>query len=89
MRIEKRTMNWLPEKPLHKANEDARAKRRAYVKYDMRLAANLAANLANGRTLASSDQVTLAIKVAAERIQTQADTKRKAAAEKLSSAKFA
>jgi hypothetical protein len=84
MRIEKRTMNWLPQKSLYEANEAARKKRRAYAQNDIALTSSLASAFTTSRVGITSDQVTLAIKVAAERIQAKANAKLKAAAESLS-----
>ncbi|MDP1731232.1 MAG: hypothetical protein Q8L54_08680 [Devosia sp.] len=89
MRIEKRTMNWLPQKSLYQANEAARAKRKAYAKYDISLAASLASAFTSAQTATASDQVTLTIKMAAQRVQASADAKLTSTMDTLSTSKLA
>jgi hypothetical protein len=84
MEIQKRSMNWLPKPSLYAANEAARIKRRAYARNDISLASNLANTLISAQSTTSSEQIALAIKVAAARIQASSDAKLKAAAASLS-----
>lgn len=77
MKIVKRTMNWLPRPSLYQEAENARLKRKAYAKDDIAKSQTLAAGLIGGTTSNSSEQVNLALRVAANRIQTQAAEKQK------------
>lgn len=77
MQIVKRTMNWLSRPSLYQEAEHARLKRKAYAKDDIAKSQSLAAGLIGGATINGGEQVNLALRVAANRIQTQAAEKQK------------
>jgi hypothetical protein len=77
MKIAKRTMNWLPRPSLYQEAENARLKRKAYARDDIEKNQIFAAGLIGGAITNSGEQVNLTLRVAANRIQTQAAEKQK------------
>jgi hypothetical protein len=78
MQIQKRTMNWLPRPSLYEEAENARLKRKAYVQDDIAKTQALASGLIGGATDNVGEQINLTLRIAASRIQTQAQEKQKA-----------
>lgn len=76
MQIQKRTMNWLPRPSLYAEAENARLKRKAYAQADIARNSNAAAGLIGGATSTTGEQINLTLRIAANRIQTQAQEKR-------------
>jgi hypothetical protein len=68
MRVEKRTLNWLPRASISDEMDAAREKRRAYIKQDLANAASLNSSLIYTNT-ASTDSVNLTFSIAAQRIR--------------------
>jgi hypothetical protein len=84
MQIEKRTMNWLPRASLYDEAEAARTKRKAYSQAV--LAQNASYNnalISTANTGNTGEQINLTLRIAAERIQTQASAKLAKAQESL------
>lgn len=77
MQIAKRTMNWLPRASLFNEAEAARLKRKAQAQADIENNANAASGLIGGATSGTGDQINLTLRIAANRIQTQAQEKQK------------
>jgi hypothetical protein len=75
MQIQKRTMNWLPRASLFNEAEAARLKRKAQAQSDIANSSNLASGLIGGATTNTGDQINLTLRIAANRIQTQAREK--------------
>lgn len=69
MRIEKRTMNWLPRPSLFAEAEAARLKRRAQAQFDIATAASTNAALIAGGTAVTGESINLTLRIAAARIQ--------------------
>ena len=76
MKIQKRTMNWLPRPSLFNEAEAARVKRKAYARADIEKSANLASGLIGGATVNTGESINLTLRIAANRIQTAANEKR-------------
>jgi hypothetical protein len=83
MQIQKRTMNWLPRPSLYEEAENARLKRKAYAKDDIAKSQTLASGLIGGATSNTGEQINLTLRIAATRIQTQAQEKQKALTDSL------
>lgn len=75
MQIQKRTMNWLPRASLFNEAEAARLKRKAQAQADIEKNASAASGLIGGATTNTGDQINLTLRIAANRIQTQAREK--------------
>jgi len=85
MRIEKRTMNWLPRPSLYNEAEAARLKRRSNAQETISQSANLNATLiSTANTENTGESINLTLRIAAERIQNTANEKLKKAQENLS-----
>jgi hypothetical protein len=78
MQIQKRSMNWLPRPSLYEEAENARLKRKAYAQDDIAKSQALASGLIGGATNNTGEQINLTLRIAAARIQTQAQEKQKA-----------
>jgi len=78
MQIQKRSMNWLPRPSLYEEAENARLKRKAYAQDDIAKSQTLASGLIGGATSNTGEQINLTLRIAASRIQTQAQEKQKA-----------
>ena len=76
MKIQKRTMNWLPRPSLFNEAEAARLKRKAYARADIEKSANLASGLIGGATVNTGESINLTLRIAAARIQADAQEKR-------------
>ena len=76
MQIQKRTMNWLPRASMFNEAEAARLKRKSQAQNDIANNSNLASGLIGGATTYTGDQINLTLRIAANRIQTQAQEKR-------------
>lgn len=84
MKIEKRTLNWLPRASLYNEAEAARLKRRANAQDVMSQSANINSNLIGlNNTYSTGESINLTLRMAAERIQNTANEKLKAAQESL------
>ena len=77
MQIVKRTMNWLQRPSLYQEAENARLKRKAHAQDDIARGQSLASGLIGGATSNTGEQINLTLRVAASRIETQAQEKRK------------
>lgn len=77
MQVVKRTMNWLPRQSLYAEAENARLRRKAYAQDDIAKGQNLASGLIGGTTSNTGEQINLTLRIAANRIQTQAQEKQK------------
>jgi hypothetical protein len=78
MQIQKRSMNWLPRPSLYEEAENARLKRKAYAQDDIAKSQALASGLIGSATNNTGEQINLTLRIAAARIQTQAQEKQKA-----------
>ena len=83
MQIEKRSMNWLPRASLFNEAESARLKRKAQAQADIQSNSNLASGLIGSATTNSGEQINLTLRIAANRIQTQAQEKQRKLASSL------
>lgn len=81
MQIAKRSMNWLPRASLFNEAEAARLKRKAYAQDDIAKGQNVASGLIGVEN--SGEQINLTLRIAANRIQTQAQEKRKKLADSI------
>lgn len=77
MQIVKRTMNWLPRPSLYAEAENARLKRKAYAQDDIAKSQSLASGLIGGATSNTGEEINITLRIAASRIQTQAQEKQK------------
>ncbi len=77
MQIQKRTMKWLPRPSLYQEAENARLKRKAYAQADIEKNAAAASGLIGGATINTGEEINLTLRIAAQRIQTQAQEKQK------------
>ncbi len=77
MQIAKRSMNWLPRPSLYQEAENARLKRKAYARNDIAMGQSLASGLIGGATINTGEEINLTLRIAANRIQTQAQEKQK------------
>ena len=68
MIIEKRTMNWLPQKSLYQEMQEARLKRREHIQKGLEVSASLAGSFQTARNGVAQGQVDLAIKIAHSRL---------------------
>lgn len=85
MQIEKRTMNWLPRASLYDEAETARLKRRAHAQDAISQSATLNSNLIGlNNTYSTGESINLTLRIAAQRIQDQANAKLEAAQDSLS-----
>lgn len=76
MKIEKRTMNWLPRASLHDEAEAARLKRRAHARDAISQSAAVNTNLIGlNNTFSTGESINLTLRVAAQRIQDQANAR--------------
>lgn len=83
MQIQKRSMNWLPRPSLYAEAENARLKRKAHAQDDIAKSQALASGLIGGATTNTGEQINLTLRIAAARIQTQAQEKQKALTDSL------
>jgi hypothetical protein len=77
MQIQKRSMNWLPRASLFNEAEAARLKRKAQAQDDIAKGEALASGFIGGMTSNTGEQINLTLRIAASRIQTQAQEKQK------------
>ena len=72
MRIQKRTMNWLPRPSLYEEAENARLKRKVHVQADIERNSVAASGLIGGATINTGESINLTLRIAAARIQATA-----------------
>jgi hypothetical protein len=75
MRIEKRTMNWLPRPSLFNEAEAARLKRKAHAQADLSTSAAMNTALISANTSNTGESINLTLRVAAARIQSAVNKK--------------
>jgi hypothetical protein len=84
MKIEKRTMNWLPRASLYDEAEAARTKRKAYSQSAINQSASINSTLIDtANNTNTGEQINLTLRIAAQRIQDQASAKLAKAQESL------
>jgi len=83
MQIAKRTMNWLPRASMFNEAEAARLKRKSQAQADIANGSSLASGLIGGSTSNTGEQINLTLRIAANRIQTQAREKQQKLASSL------